>query len=55
MRQIKLALYKAVTRSVMAYVCPSWKHVAGVNVLKLQLLQNRVIHASSLTEDAQTP
>jgi hypothetical protein len=42
---IKLALYKALIRSVMTYACPTWKYEADARLLRLQLLQNRVLGA----------
>jgi hypothetical protein len=32
-------------RSVMTYDCPTWEYVADTHTLKLQHLQNRVLHA----------
>jgi hypothetical protein len=43
---IKLALYKALIRSVMTYAYPTWEYVADVRLLKLQRLQNRVVRAT---------
>jgi hypothetical protein len=42
---IKLTHYEALIRSVMAYDCPIWEHAANDHLLKLQDLQNRVLHA----------
>jgi hypothetical protein len=42
---IKLTLYKALIRSVMAYAYPTWEYAAGAHLLKLQRLQNRVLRA----------
>jgi hypothetical protein len=39
---IKLTVHKALIRSVMTYVYPAWEFAAGVHLLKLQRLQNRV-------------
>jgi hypothetical protein len=41
---IKLTLLKALIRSVMTYACPAWELAADSYVLKLQSLQNNVIH-----------
>jgi hypothetical protein len=41
---IKLTLHKAVVRSVMTYACPAWKFAAECHLLKLQRLQNKVLH-----------
>jgi hypothetical protein len=41
---IKLALHKALIRSVMTYACPAWEFVAESHLLKLQGLQNKVLH-----------
>jgi hypothetical protein len=40
---IKLALLKALIRSVMTYACPTWEISAQSHLLKLQRLQNRVL------------
>jgi hypothetical protein len=40
---IKLALHKALIRSVMIYACPAWEFVAECHILKLQRLQNKVL------------
>jgi hypothetical protein len=40
---IKLTLHKALIRSVMTYACLAWEFVAESHLLKLQLLQNRVL------------
>jgi hypothetical protein len=29
----------------MTYVCPTWEYAADAHLLKLQCLQNRVLHA----------
>jgi hypothetical protein len=42
---IKLTLYKALIRSVMAYACPTCEYAADAHVLKLQRLQNRALRA----------
>jgi hypothetical protein len=42
---IKLTLYKALSRLVMTYACPTWEHVANAHLLKLQRLQNKVLRA----------
>jgi hypothetical protein len=41
--KIKLTLYKALIRSVMAYACPAWEFAVDAHLLKLQCLQNKVI------------
>jgi hypothetical protein len=41
---IKLTLHKALIRSVMTYACPAWELAADTCVLKLQRLQNKVLH-----------
>jgi hypothetical protein len=41
---IKLPLHKAVIRSVMTYACLAWEFAADTHLLKLQLLQNKVLH-----------
>jgi hypothetical protein len=38
-------LYKALIMSIMTYACPTWEYAAGAHLLKLQLLQYRVLHA----------
>jgi hypothetical protein len=41
---IKLALHKALIRSVMTYnACPAWEFAAESHLLKLQRLENRVL------------
>jgi hypothetical protein len=41
---IKLTLHKALIRSVMSYACPAWELVEDTYFLKLQRLQNEVLH-----------
>jgi hypothetical protein len=41
---IKLILHKVLIRSVMTYACPAWEFAADTYLLKLQCLQNRVLH-----------
>jgi hypothetical protein len=41
---IILTLHKALIRSVMAYACPAWEFAAETYPLKLQRLQNKVLH-----------
>jgi hypothetical protein len=41
---IKLTLHKALIRSVMTYACPAWEFAAESHLLKLQRLQNKVLH-----------
>jgi hypothetical protein len=31
--------------SIRIYACPTWEYAANAHVLKLQRLQNRVLHA----------
>jgi hypothetical protein len=40
---IKVILYKALIRSIMVYACPTREYAADTHLLKLQLLQNRVL------------
>jgi hypothetical protein len=42
---IKLNLYKALTRSTMTYASPAWEFAADTHLLKLQRLQNKVLRA----------
>jgi hypothetical protein len=41
---IKLTLHKALNRSVMTYVCPTWELVPDTYLLKLQCLQIKFLH-----------
>jgi hypothetical protein len=41
---IKLTLHKALIRSVMTYASPAWEFATDTHVMKLQLLQNKVLH-----------
>jgi hypothetical protein len=41
---IKLTLHKALIRFVMTYASPAWEFVADTHLMKLQGLQNRVLH-----------
>jgi hypothetical protein len=41
---IKLTLHKALIRPVMTHVSPAWELAAGTSLLKLQHLQNNVLH-----------
>jgi hypothetical protein len=41
---IKLTLHKALIRTVMTYACPVWEFAAKTYLLKLQRLQNKVLH-----------
>jgi hypothetical protein len=41
---IKLTNLKALIRPVMTYACPAWKLAADTYFLKLQRLQNKVLH-----------
>jgi hypothetical protein len=47
---IKLTLHKALIMSITTYACPTWEFVADNHLLKLQHLQNRVLHT---TENVQ--
>jgi hypothetical protein len=40
---IKLTLHKALTRSVMTYDSPAWALAADIYLLKLHLMQNKVL------------
>jgi hypothetical protein len=37
-------LHKTLIRSVMTYACPTWELVTNTYLLKLQRLQNKVLH-----------
>jgi hypothetical protein len=41
---IKLTLHKALIRSAMTYACPAWEFAAETHLLKLQCMQNMVLH-----------
>jgi hypothetical protein len=43
---IKLALHKALISSVMTYACPDWEFAADTRLIKLQRLQNKVLHTT---------
>jgi hypothetical protein len=43
---IKVTLHKALIRSVTTYVCPVWELAADTCLLKLQRLQNKVLHTT---------
>jgi hypothetical protein len=43
---MKLTFHKALIRSVMTYACPTWEFVADTYLLKLQHLQNKVLHTT---------
>jgi hypothetical protein len=43
---IKVTLHKALIRSVMTYSCPAWEFAAETYLLKLQHLQNKVLHTT---------
>jgi hypothetical protein len=43
---IKLTLHKALIRSIVTYVYPAWEFVADNHLLKLQYLQNKVLHTT---------
>jgi hypothetical protein len=38
---IKLIVYRALIRSIMTYICPTWEFAADNHSMKLQRLQNR--------------
>jgi hypothetical protein len=40
---IEPTLHKALVRSVMTYACPAWELAADTYLLKLQLLQNKIL------------
>jgi hypothetical protein len=40
---IKIALHKALIRTVMTYACPAWTLPADTYLLKLQSMQNKVL------------
>jgi hypothetical protein len=40
---IRLTHYKAVIRSLMTYVCPTWEYTLDTRLLKLQCWHNRVL------------
>jgi hypothetical protein len=42
--KIKLTLHKALIRTVIIYACPAWELAADTYLLKLQRLQNKVLH-----------
>jgi hypothetical protein len=42
----KLILYKALISSIKVYVSPTWEYVADAHLLKLERLQNKVLHAT---------
>jgi hypothetical protein len=41
---IKLTLHKAFIRFIMTYASPAWEFEASAHLLKLQCLQNKVLH-----------
>jgi hypothetical protein len=41
---IKLTLHRALIRSVMPYACSTWEFVADTHHLKLQHIQNKILH-----------
>jgi hypothetical protein len=43
---IKLILHKALIRTIIVYACPTSEYVAYAHLLKLQLLQNRILRAT---------
>jgi hypothetical protein len=42
----ELTLYKALIGSTQTYACPAWKFTADSYLLKLQRLQNKVLHTT---------
>jgi hypothetical protein len=40
----KLTLHNALIRSLMTYACPAWEFEADTHLLKLQRLQNKLVH-----------
>jgi hypothetical protein len=42
--KIKLTLHKALIKTIITYACPAWELAADTYILKLQRLQNRVLH-----------
>jgi hypothetical protein len=40
---IKLALHKALIKSITIYACPAWQYAADSHLLKLQSLKNKVL------------
>jgi hypothetical protein len=42
----KLTLHKALIRSNMTYACPAWEFAADTHLMKLQRLQNKVLHTT---------
>jgi hypothetical protein len=42
--KIKLALHQALIRTAKTYACPAWELAADTYLLKLQRLQNKVLH-----------
>jgi hypothetical protein len=40
---INLTLHKALIRLVITYVCPAWELATDTYLLKLQLLQNKIL------------
>jgi hypothetical protein len=51
---IKLIVYRALIRSIMTYVCPTWEFAADTHLMKLQRLQNRVLRGIG-NLDRRTP
>jgi hypothetical protein len=47
---IKLTLDKALIGPVMTYGCPTWEYAMDVHLLKLQRLQNRVLHVTGIVD-----
>jgi hypothetical protein len=41
---IKLTLHRELIKSVITYACPAWEIAADTYLLKLQRLQNKVLH-----------
>jgi hypothetical protein len=42
--KIKLTFHKARIRTVLTYACPAWELAADTYLIKLQRLQNKVLH-----------
>jgi hypothetical protein len=40
---VKLALHKALIKSLITYACPAWEFATDTYLLKLQRLQNKVL------------
>jgi hypothetical protein len=49
---IKLTLHKALIRSVMTYASPAWEFAADTHLIKLQLLQNKILRTLTIFQGA---